>query len=279
MDSLLSSRGMGWMNRKFLATALGTGALFLVSSSSYGATTLCGTVTAIASSAHNWINALGTNCTFTQTQPAVTDLANIGGGTVVGNPTGSAATPSATTAPVLGIGGTSAGTEGFSSATATGVVTVANQLSPNSYNFNLPSTAGTSGQALVSSGGGSIPMNWATIATAQFTVTSETTGFAIPAGTADATRYDNRGASVAITGTLPASGSVNVGDNWCFLVAAAQNLVVLANTGESIDFGGVTSTPAGAISSNTSGSAVCMYFETTTAVYAWAAQGPWTITN
>lgn len=48
----------------------------------------------------------------------------------------------------------------------TGVVSVAVQASTGTYNFNLPTAQGTSGQALLSAGGGSSPMTFGTLGAA-----------------------------------------------------------------------------------------------------------------
>jgi hypothetical protein len=44
--------------------------------------------------------------------------------------------------------------------TSSGSVTLTTQTSSGNYNFNLPTTSGSSGQVLVSGGGGSAPMTW-----------------------------------------------------------------------------------------------------------------------
>ena len=76
----------------------------------------------------------------------------------------SAAAPSFTATPVLGAVGTT-GTLGFSGTTS-GVVTVQPQAAAGTYNFNLPTTAGTSGQPLLSGGGGATAMTFGTLAAA-----------------------------------------------------------------------------------------------------------------
>jgi hypothetical protein len=76
-------------------------------------------------------------------------------------------------------GGLAAGTWGFTSAStqslsfsaaglgirgsSSGEVTIAAQAVAGTYNFNLPTTAGTSGQVLTSQGGGSTAMTWTTL--------------------------------------------------------------------------------------------------------------------
>jgi hypothetical protein len=65
--------------------------------------------------------------------------------------------------PVLGVNGTTSGAIGLANSTTGGATaTIQNPSATAAYNFNLPSTAGTSGQALLSGGGGSAPMTWGT---------------------------------------------------------------------------------------------------------------------
>ena len=156
-------------------TALASGGLLFAAQSAEASTTMCGTVTAAAAVSHQWITALGTGCTFTQSQPAVTDLANVGGGTVLGNATGSSAAPTATATPVLGVASTTSGTLGlYNSGSANAVTIQAPGGATAAYNFNLPIAPGSVGQALVSEGGGSTAMQWATIVSAARTVSSQT---------------------------------------------------------------------------------------------------------
>ena len=84
---------------------------------------------------------------------------DIAGGTVVGNRGTTVAAATALTNPVLGIPGTSTGEIGFAGATS-GTVTIKPQAAAGTFNFNLPTSAGTSGYVLLSGGGGSSPMTW-----------------------------------------------------------------------------------------------------------------------
>lgn len=59
----------------------------------------------------------------------------------------------------LGVVGASTGQLQLSGATA-GVVTVQPQATAGTFNFNLPTTAGSSGSLLTSAGGGTAPMTW-----------------------------------------------------------------------------------------------------------------------
>lgn len=86
------------------------------------------------------------------------------GGTILGNNTGSTASPAYTAAPVLGIAATTAGTLGLANGGGSGqVVTLKNLGATSAYNFNLPTAAGTSGQVLASGGGVSTSMTWTTL--------------------------------------------------------------------------------------------------------------------
>jgi hypothetical protein len=69
--------------------------------------------------------------------------------------------PAFTATPVLGIAGTTLGSIGLSGNTS-GVITLKPQAAAGTYNFNLPITAGSSGDVLTSGGGGSTPMSWVT---------------------------------------------------------------------------------------------------------------------
>lgn len=87
---------------------------------------------------------------------------------------------------------------------SSGVVSVLVQAAAGTYNFDLPITAGTSGQVLTSGGGGATPMTWTTAGTG--TVTSVATGQGLTGGTITGTgtisTFELLGNSgVPITGT------------------------------------------------------------------------------
>lgn len=230
---------------------------------------------------HTWANSLAASTAVTTcTQPSVGDLNTVAAGTVLGNATGSTAAPTATSAPVLGVASTTAGTLGLYNSATANAITIQNgggtaNGATGAYNFNLPISVGTSGQVLTSQGGGTTAMTWSSIVTSAFSVSSKTASFPVTAAL-DWTRFDNSGAGGSVTFTLPASPSA--GDNWCFLVATAQSLVVLANTGETITMGNVTGASAGNLTSSTVGSSVCVYFESATAAYSWTSNGTWVLT-
>lgn len=82
------------------------------------------------------------NSAGTNSVAVYADSLQVGGTNVSGN----------TAASTLNIGGSSSG-----------VVTVQPQAAAGTYNFNLPTTAGSSGQALTSQGGGSTAMTWSPV--------------------------------------------------------------------------------------------------------------------
>ena len=266
------------MTRKLLYGVVLAG---LLCHSAWAAETYVGPVQTYTCASHTWANSLAASTGATAcTQPSVGDLNTVAAGTVLGNATGSTAAPTATSAPVLGVASTTAGTLGLYNAATANAITIQNgggstNGATGAYNFNLPIAVGSSGQVLTSQGGGTAAMTWSSVITAAFSVSSKTASFPVTSAL-DWTRFDNAAAGGSVTFTLPASPSA--GDNWCFLVAAAQALVVLANTGETITMGNVTGASAGNLTSSTIGSNVCIYFESATAAYATTMNGTWVLT-
>lgn len=92
---------------------------------------------------------------------AITQLAAAAAGTLLAGQ-GSSSDPAFTATPTLGVAGTTLGTLGFAGNTS-GTVTVQPQAAAGTYNFNLPTSAGSSGQPLLSGGGGSTAMSFGTL--------------------------------------------------------------------------------------------------------------------
>lgn len=112
------------------------------------------------------------------------------------------------TAGLIGnIGSLFAGSTGFVtgslilSGITSGTVTIIPQDAAGTFNFNLPTTAGSSGQSLLSAGGGSSPMTWGSPALLVGTTT-------ITSGTSGRVLYDNAGVLGEMTNT--GTGTVNV---------------------------------------------------------------------
>jgi hypothetical protein len=253
--------------------------LFGIASAEAATTNVCGTVTALgAATSHEFVTTLGTNCTFSIAQPAVTDLANVAGGTVLANNGGTSAAPAATAAPVLGIASSQTGSLGLANSNTANAITIyagSTTTGPTAaYNLNLPVSAGSAGQALVSEGGGSTPMQWATIVAAARTVSSQTGTTLALASAGDATMYDNLGNS----GTLTATMTQTAGDNWCFTVVAAHPIIITAGAASTINYGGTISATAGNMTSSTVGAVACVYVESGTADFVYSATGPWAVT-
>lgn len=86
-------------------------------------------------------------------------LTSTAGGVINAGATG---IPASTVTPVIGVPGTSLGSVGLAGNTS-GTVTIKPQAAAGTYNFNLPTSAGTSGQPLLSAGGGASPMTFGTL--------------------------------------------------------------------------------------------------------------------
>lgn len=95
---------------------------------------------------------------FSSSANVIGEISTVNGGLLNANASG---VPALTVTPVLGVAGTSTGTMGFSGLTS-GVVTIQPQSAAGTYNFNLPTTAGSSGDLLTSAGGVAAAMTWTT---------------------------------------------------------------------------------------------------------------------
>jgi len=133
---------------------------------------------------------------------AITQLAAAAAGTLL---TGQGATsdPAFSATPTLGISGTTLGTLSLAG-NSSGVVTIQPQAAAGTFNFNLPTTAGTSGYVLTSAGGASSPMTWT--APGSLAVALVVGSTAISGGTTTRILYDNAGTLGEYT--LTGSGTV-----------------------------------------------------------------------
>ena len=155
-----------------------------------------GTVTSFSSG--NLSPLFTTSVATSASTPALTySLTNAGAYTVLGNSTSASAAPSYTSGPITnshGIAGTTSG-----------VIAIQPQAVAGSYNFNLPTSAGTSGQALLSGGGGATAMIFGTLGVpAGGTGATTLTGYIIGNG-AGAMTASTTIPTTALTGTLQAA--------------------------------------------------------------------------
>lgn len=117
-----------------------------------------GTVTSVAASVPSGLAVSGSPVTGSGTLNISWSVA-AGGGIITSTGVNTAGFSST---PVLGVPGTTGGTLGLANGGGSGAtITVQNLGATSSYNFNLPDTPGSSGQSLVSQGGGVSRMTWA----------------------------------------------------------------------------------------------------------------------
>lgn len=150
--------------------------------------------------------------------------------------TGVFSTASATTVLSAGVAGSSIGSINISGNTS-GTITVKPQAAAGTYNFNLPSSAGTSGQPMISGGGGATAMSWGSISgnTSTFATTngSLTSGHCV---SIDASGNLQDSGSACATG----SGTVNSGTSGQLTYYASSTNAVSGNADANISGGALT---------------------------------------
>lgn len=182
-------------------------------------------------------------------------LAPIAGGTVIGNPTGATAAPTATTAPVLGIPGTSTGQLGIAGIGG-GTATLSAQSAAGSATVLLPTTSGT----LASSAAAPIVLDPMTgILTCPTCVTSSGGGAItgqtpISVSAAGVVSLDTNGVTYAFFQQIPALSLVG---NSTGALANAQSLSGTANqiarvngAGTAMGFGSIDLAQSAAVGSS-----------------------------
>lgn len=145
----------------------------------------------------------------------------------------SGADPAFSATPTLGVATTTKGTLSFAGNTS-GTVTVQPAAAAGTYNFNLPITAGTSNQPLISGGGGSTAMGWGSLS--GNTSTFGTTSGSLTSG--NCVKIDASG-NLVDAGAACGSGSSNFGAGYLsvdFENASATNNWTNATTGSAGDF-------------------------------------------
>lgn len=127
----------------------------------------------------------------------------------------------------VGVTSTTTGTLGLSGGTS-GKVTIQPQAAAGTYNFNLPTTAGTAGQVLISGGGGASAMTWGSAGLAA--ITSQTASF----NASSNSQYCVDTAGGAVTATLPGSPSNNDTILFVSCSAYATNNLIISRNGNNI---------------------------------------------
>jgi hypothetical protein len=185
--------------------------------------------------------------------------------------TTTSADPAFTATPTLGVVSTTAGTLTLASATTAFSATIqAPGITPGSYNFNLPLTAGTTGQALTSAGGGSANMTWSAVASWVNTDYTSNTATLTLAATNWLFETVAQGTPAALTVNLP-SAPANL--TYQCVKDRANNFATFAATVKTTDSSTIDMT-AGAtgIVMNQKNQSLCFLFQS-----AIGANGNWAV--
>jgi Chaperone of endosialidase len=174
------------------------------------------------------------------TTPALSfSLSNAAGGTVFGNPTGSAAAPVYTAVPVLGVNASVAGTLGLATSVASGAtITLTNPGALTAYNFELPLTVGAAGSVLTSQAGSAMTWTtqaalgvaWSSLTNATANLTLANAGFTTTFNQTSAVSWLWGNTTVATSGTTNASPLHEFAANYWTGSASAQDLWTLGSS-------------------------------------------------
>lgn len=180
-----------------------------------------------SSAAPSW-----TTATFPSTAAAGTILA-----------AGTANTITATATPTLGVAGTTLGSLAFAGNTS-GTVTIQPQAAAGTYNFNLPTSAGTSGQPLLSGGGGATAMSFGTLGIAGGgTAATSFTAYAVLCGGTTSTGALQSVASVGTSGQILTSNGAGALPTFQSATSAlGQALTKADDTNVTLTLGGAPTT-------------------------------------
>jgi hypothetical protein len=147
---------------------------------------------------------------------------------------GSGSDPTWTAVPTLGVNGTTAGKLSLANGTGGGAaVTIQNTSATSAYNFNLPATAGTSGQVLLSGGGAGAPMTWGTLSV-------DAGGTGLTGGISGGIPYFNTATTMASSAALSQHAVVVGGGTG----SAPYTLSALGSTGNVLMSAGAGADPA-----------------------------------
>lgn len=197
-----------------------------------------GTVTSFSATDGNGFDFTVTNPTTTPTLTATTTVTNnqfmySNSGAITGD---AAILHGGTGQLILGATGVSSGSLALVGTTS-GSVGIIPQAAAGSYNFNLPTTAGTSGQVLTSGGGISTPMTWTTPTTGTVTSVSGTTN-RITVATGTTTPVIDISASYVGQSSITTLGTIGTGVWQGTLVGSTYGGTGVNNGSSTITLGG-----------------------------------------
>jgi hypothetical protein len=198
---------------------------------------------------------------------AVTALTASAAGTVLqGN--GTAADPTFSAVPVLGVNGTTTGQLNFATSVSSGAsITVQNGGATAAYNFNLPTSAGTAGQLLTSQAGGSNAMTWTSLPS---TATSNLNSGQVWVGNGS-----NISTAVTPTGdmTISSTGATTVGsvDGVSYPTSPSTNTVPVVTSSNTVTYEAVPVGAGGTGQSSVLTADGVVYASSTTAMATTAA--------
>ena len=130
--------------------------------------------------------------------------------------------------------------------TSSGSVTVAVQASTGTYNFNIPTSAGSSGQVLTSAGGGSSPMTWTTTGTVTSVSVASANGFAGTVATATTTP------AITVSTTVNAPALAGNGTAISAATTTGSGSTVVLSTGPTLTSPSLSSTQINNVADPTS---------------------------
>jgi hypothetical protein len=107
-----------------------------------------------------------------------------------------------------------------------GVISILPQTAAGTYNFNLPTTAGTTGQLLTSAGGGSSPMTWTTVNPILSGTTSSIGGSILAPGGCSSGTASVTGATTSMVVTATPASYPGNGCYWAAYVSSPGTVTV-----------------------------------------------------
>ena len=142
----------------------------------------------------------------------------------------------------LGVSGSTAGVLGIAGSTA-GTVSIQGAASAGTYNFNLPTSAGTSGQPLLSGGGGASSMTFGTLGVGAG-------GTGLTSGTSGGVLYYSATGTLASSAALAASAIVLGGGAGAAPATTTTGTGVVTAIGNAVNTAGGLLAPAAALTAN-----------------------------